>query len=76
MSRRKTPRQKCNHCKEGCVDLIARLKEHLLKCNKLPKNIKYSLEVQDSDKMKLSKSDVDTFISQILLFSQYSIYGY
>ena len=36
------PHQKCIHCKEDSVNLIGQLKDHLLKCKKLPVNIKKS----------------------------------
>jgi hypothetical protein len=42
---RKTPRQKCNHC---VVDLIERLKDHLMKCKGLTENLKKSLNFDTS----------------------------
>ena len=31
---RKTPRQKCNYCGNDIIDLIGRLKDHLMKCKR------------------------------------------
>ncbi|CAG8800055.1 12903_t:CDS:1, partial [Racocetra persica] len=42
---------KCNHCEKDFVDLISRLNDHLLKCTKLPKSVKASLNIQNSDSM-------------------------
>ena len=41
----KTPRQKCNYCGNDTVDLIDRLKDHLIKCKRLPYNLKDSLSL-------------------------------
>ncbi|CAG8615367.1 8224_t:CDS:2 [Rhizophagus irregularis] len=40
---RKTPRQKCNYCENDIVDLIDRLKKHLMKCSSFPEDLKGSL---------------------------------
>ncbi|CAG8799574.1 44920_t:CDS:2 [Gigaspora margarita] len=61
---RTTPRQKCNHCEEDFVGLISRLKEHLLKCTKLPKSIKVSLNIQGPGPMSVEKSDVDNILAK------------
>ncbi|KAF0534396.1 zinc finger bed domain-containing protein 1-like [Gigaspora margarita] len=51
---RTTLRQKCNYCEEDFVDLVNCLKGHLLKCEKLPKNIKGPLKIQDQDSGSMS----------------------
>src|SRR5256885_16456791 len=70
--RRKTPRQKCNYCGNDIVDLIDRLKDHLVKCKSLPEDLKDSLSliiiksknqtnISDSspEEQPLDKMDVD-----------------
>src|ERR1700756_3251828 len=66
---RKMPRQKCNYYEEDCVDSVNRSKGHLLKCKKLPRNIRYLLKIQDQDSgsnndVQLDKSDVDSILAR------------
>jgi hypothetical protein len=64
---RKTPRQKCNYCGSDIVDLIDRLKDHLMKCESLPEDLKDSLSYIksknqtniSSEEQPLDKMDAD-----------------
>ncbi|CAG8702176.1 12985_t:CDS:1 [Acaulospora morrowiae] len=62
---RKTARQRCKHCGNSIIDLIDRLKNHLIKCKKLPNHMKDSLyyKIQnnsfDSDSEDFNMSSFD-----------------
>ena len=57
-----------NYCEEDCIDSVDRLKGHLLKCKKLPRNIRDSLKIQDPDSgsnnVQLDKSDVNSILAR------------
>ena len=61
-----------NYCEEDCIDSVDRLKGHLLKCKKLPRNIRVSLKIQDPDPgsniVQLDKSDVNSILARFLIW--------
>ncbi|PKC09217.1 hypothetical protein RhiirA5_375638 [Rhizophagus irregularis] len=75
---RKTPRQKCNYCENDIVDLIDRLKKHLMKCKSFPEDLKGSLSfimsknqtsISDStnpEEQPLDKMDADKKLARLI----------
>ncbi|GBC07875.1 hypothetical protein RclHR1_07750002 [Rhizophagus clarus] len=61
---RSTPRQRCRFCGSDVVDLIDRLKEHLIKCVDFPANLKESLDLTTSKFRKNNLQSLDQLTDQ------------
>ena len=58
----KTPRQKCSYCGNDIVNLIDRLKDHLVKCKSLPEDLKDSLSFISSKNQTNISDQTSLFI--------------